>query len=326
MNTMDIRLQQAIAAARAGKRDEARVLLDRFLADQPDDVQGIFLRSTLAISKEERVDDLRQVLSIEPDHRGAKLMLERLGEPVEVEPPAAEPVEFEPVEDELMDDVPATIVHAIEEPEMEITLEDEEPVVVTEEDLPFEDIEATAVVLIADDVQDEVIEAIDWPIEDEVVEPVIEETMIAYPDEPIIEEDEEFPELEEEEVPEWLTDEAAFKAEAEMAQEEAIDGEDMPLEMGELPDWLQEEPTEEWLSQEQIETPESVDELPDGWAAEPVIIPEGDFAPMPFDASAPQPKKKRKKVSKKSLEIVLGLLIFLAVLVMVGLVYVFFTL
>ncbi len=326
MNTMDIRLQQAIAAARAGKRDEARVLLDRFLDDQPDDVQGIFLRSTLATSKEERVEDLRQVLSIEPDHRGAKLMLERLGEPVEVEPPAAEPVEFEPIEDELMDDVPATIVHAIEEPEMEITLEDEEPVVVTEEDIPFEDIEATAVVLIADDVQDEVIEAIDWPIEDEVVEPVIEETMIAYPDEPIIEEDDEFSELEEEEVPEWLTDEAAFKAEAEMAQEEAIDGEDMPLEMGELPDWLQEEPTEEWLSQEQIETPKSVDELPDGWAAEPVKIPDGDFAPMSVDAFAPQPKKKRKKVSKKSLEIVLGLLIFLAVLVMVGLVYVFFTL
>ena len=55
MNTMDIRLQQAIAAARAGKRDEARVLLDRFLADEPEDVHGIFLRSTLATSKEEQV-------------------------------------------------------------------------------------------------------------------------------------------------------------------------------------------------------------------------------------------------------------------------------
>ncbi len=369
MNTMDIRLQQAIAAARAGKRDEARVLLDRFLADEPENVHGIFLRSTLASSKEEQVGNLRQVLEIDPDHRGAKLMLDRLGEPETVEPVEVEavPVAFvsdeveeevtepdevevvEPVEVEVepvpemvepVDELPETVIHPVVDSE-ELPPYEAEPVEALDEEYPVEDIEATAVILLADEIEEAGLSETEFEFEDEVAEPAIDETLIAIPDDqdfaeedlPVFAEDEDylapvededFPPLEEEEdVPEWLTDEAAFKAEAALA-EEAAEEEEMPLAMGELPDWLQEEPTEEWLSQEQIEAKEVAATIPDDWMEEPLVLPDGDFVVGPEDYV--KPKKKRKKVSKRALEIVLGLLIFFALLVMVGLVYVFFTL
>ena len=368
MNTMDIRLQQAIAAARAGKRDEARVLLDRFLADEPEDVHGIFLRSTLATSKEEQVGNLRQVLEIDPDHRGAKLMLDRLGAPKKVEPVevAAEPVAFVPDEVEVepevfepdevevvepievepepemyepIDEVPETMVHPVEDSE-KMPIHEVERVEAPDEENPVEDIEATAVVLLADEIEEAALAETEFEFEEEMAEPAIDETLVAIPDDqdfaeedfPVFAEDEDyltpvegedFPALEEEEeVPEWLTDEAAFKAEEALA-EEAAEEEEMPLAMGELPDWLQEEPTEEWLSQEQIEAQEVVETIPDDWMEEPLLLPDDDFVVGPDDYI--KPKKKRKKVSKRALEVVLGLLIFLALLVMVGLVYVFFT-
>jgi hypothetical protein len=360
MNTMDIRLQQAIAAARAGKRDEARVLLDRFLADEPEDVHGIFLRSTLATSKEEQVGNLRQVLEIDPDHRGAKLMLDRLGEPeeiepveiqaepvalvpdeIEVEPEVFEPDEVkpEPVTYEPVDEIPETMVHPVEDTEV-LPIHEVEPVEAPDDEYLFDDIEATAVVLLADEIEEASEAEPEFVFEEETADAAIDETMVAIPDDqdfieedfPVLADDEEslspveddeFPPLEEEEeVPEWLTDEAAFKAEAALA-EEAAEDEEMPLEMGELPDWLQEEPTEEWLSQEQIEAQEVVETIPDDWMEEPLLLPDDDFVVGPEDYI--KPKKKRKKISKRALEVVLGLLIFLALIVMVGLVYVFFT-
>jgi hypothetical protein len=312
MNTMDVRLQQAIAAARAGKRDESRVLVDRFLEDQPDNVHAIFLKSTLVTSKEDQVECLRQVLTIDPDHRGAKLMLDRLGEPIDAEPAT----------------IVQPVVEAAEQPDVETLgqLEEEElePVVIANDDLPAEELLATTVVLAAGEMDEEVIGESDMPLIEEVAEPELEETLIVYPDEPISQEAEDIPELiAEEDVPEWLTEEVGYADEATIVQEESIDEEDMPLEMGELPDWLQEEPTEEWLSQETLEPQESGVEFQEEFAEEPVFISDDDFLEEPTATTAAKPRKKGKKVSKRALEIVLGLLVFLALVVMVGLVYVF---
>jgi hypothetical protein len=338
---MDNRLQQAIAAARAGKRDEARVLLDRYLADQPDDVHGIFLKSTFADSREERVDSLRRVMELDPDHRGAKLMLQRLGEPET--PPAAEQEEVAPEEAEAADfeqDV-AEAVAFEDEPEIDESLETVVQPVEAEEQ-PFDEIDATAVVLLADEIEEAGVDEAPPEIEEQPAEPAVDETLIAMPEDtgweeeelPVFAtdedftkpvEDEDFPPLpEDEEIPEWLTDEAAFKAEAALAAEDAEE-EEMPLEMGELPDWLQEDPTDDWLSQEQIETEEVVDTLPEDWLVEeekPLELPDEDFYLGPDDYIEP---KKPRRVPKRVLEVVFGLLIVLAVLIMIGLVYVFLT-
>jgi hypothetical protein len=305
METMDVRLQQAIAAARAGKREESRVLVDRFLEDQPENVHAIFLKSTLAASKEEQVENLRQVLEIDPDHRGAKLMLDRLGVPLEVEPP--------------------TIVQPFPEPEEQPIEEEVEPIVVAEDDFPAEEIVATVVGITASEMEPEVVDEIDIPFGEELAKPELEETLIVYPDEPVIEEFEEIPEIvAEEEIPDWLTEDADIGAEATIVQDEFIDEEEMPLEMGELPDWLQEEPTEEWLSQEQTKPVVSEDEFLEDFVEEPVFIAEEETLEEPVHVlTPPKTKKKGKQVSKRTLEIVLGLLIILAFLVMAGLVYVF---
>ncbi|MGB3714945.1 MAG: hypothetical protein WA996_11005 [Candidatus Promineifilaceae bacterium] len=306
MNTMDVRLQQAIAAARAGKRDESRVLVDRFLEDQPDNVHAIFLKSTLVTSKEDQVECLRQVLIIDPDHRGAKLMLDRLGEPIEAEP--------------------AAIIQPVVELEEQLEEEEVEPVVIAEDDLPAEDILATTVVLAAGEMEEEVIGESDWPVIEEGAEPELEETLIVIPDEPLAQESEDMPELiDDEDVPEWLTKEVDYADEATVVHEEFVEEEEMPLEMGELPDWLQEEPTEEWLSQEPLDTTESEVEYHEGFIEETVFISGDELVEEPTMTTATKPKRKGKKVSNRALEIVLGLLVFLAVVVMVGLVYVFFT-
>lgn len=318
MNAMDVRLQQAIAAARAGKRDEARVVLDRFLQDQPDNVHAIFLMSTLASTREEQVENLQKVLTIDPDHRGAKLMLDRLSEPMEVE---AE-----------------TVVQPVVEDEEEPAVETAEPVIVTEDDLPAEEAIAATLVVAAGEMQDEAAEEIDATFVEETVTPELEETLIVYPTEEASGEAKESLETSEEEgVPEWLTEETGSEEE-ELAQEDvvaeeevgieedAVVEEEVPLEMGELPDWLQEEPTEEWLSQEPPEVDETTEPLETEEAAMATMAVADEEVPMVQSApEAPKPRRKQQKVSNRALEIVLALLIILALLVMVGLVAVVLT-
>jgi len=362
---MDVRLQQAIAAARAGKRDEAGILLDRFLEDNPEDVHGIFLKSTLATSKEERVESLQQVLALDPDHRGAKLMLERLGEPIEAETPVVVPimvepeplieerliVEPEPPVDEPFIEEPEPIV----EPEFIIPEEEVEPIVVTEEDARVGDIEATAIALTVAELESEMVDEDEDPIEEIFAPPALDETLVVYPDEPAAEEYDEFPELsdegeydeeefaefpvlvdeeefdefpqldEDEEVPDWLAEDAGFAAEEATVQDELIDQEEMPLEMGELPDWLQEEPTEEWLAQEQIEPVETFVEFKDDLGEKPDTISQDTFEPSHVKVLKPAPQKKKPRLTKQILEIALVFLIILALGVMAGLAYVFIT-
>ena len=211
-----------------------------------------------------------------------------------------------------------------------------------EEEFPMEAIDAAAITMLADEIEEKAAEEPVFEFDEDEFVPAVEETMIAFADEVVPDEkaedlpfyaadedfsapieDEEFPPLEQdEEVPEWLTDEAAFAAEEALAQA-AAEEEEMPLEMGELPDWLQEEPTEDWLTQEQTQVAETVEVIPDDWAAEPLELPDEDFIVTPDEFE--KPKKKRRKVSTRALEIILGLLIVLAVAVMIGLVYVFFT-
>lgn len=305
MNAMDIRLQQAIAAARAGRRDEARVLLDQFLEDQPDNVHALFLKSTLVSDKREQVDYLRKVMSIDPEHRGAKLMLDRLGEPSEPEPEK--------------DEAPSA-----EAEELEVQ-EEGEALVVSEEDLPAdEDLAETMVIAPVETGDPDGVEI--GEVEAGETEMELEETLVVFPDQEVLDDIDidSMEDQEEEEIPAWLAENEGDQGDIELTQIQEPKEEEMPIEMGELPDWLQEEPTEEWLSQEPHDAPETDFDFDEPPAEEVVALAEEE---PPTDAPEPTaaPRRPKPRVSRRVLEIALGLLILLAVLVMAGLVYVFLT-
>ena len=292
-------------------------------------------------------------------------MLERLGEPIEAEPPDVEPMMVEPeppieepfiVEPEPPIDEPFMVEpEPIVEPEVIIPEEEVEPVVVTEEDVRVDVIEATAIALTVAELESEMGDEDEDPLEEIFAPPALDETLVVYPDEPVVEEYDEFPELsdqgeydeeefaefpvlvdeedfeefpqldEDEEVPDWLAEDAGFAAEEATTQDELIDEEEMPLEMGELPDWLQEEPTDEWLAQEQIEPAETIVAFTDDLVEEPAMISREEFESSHVKVLKPAPRKKKPRLTKRVLEIAMVVLIILALAVMAGLAYVFIT-
>lgn len=84
---MNQHLKQAIAAARAGKNPQAKVLLARVIKDEPDNANAWFLLSTLADTEEQKVQHLQKVLELEPNHPAAAEQL------AELVPTPPEPVE-----------------------------------------------------------------------------------------------------------------------------------------------------------------------------------------------------------------------------------------
>ena len=123
MVSMNPRLQQAIAAARAGKTDQAKVLLDRVVLDEPDNVHAWFLLGVISETKEEQVECLNQVLAIDPDHAGAQKRLAMLTEPEDVQllvesPPPPSP-DLGEEEEAALEDVPESVEEepVVEEPE-----------------------------------------------------------------------------------------------------------------------------------------------------------------------------------------------------------------
>jgi hypothetical protein len=96
---MNQHLKQAIAAARAGKKPQAKVLLARVIKEEPDNVNAWFLLSTLADTDEQKIQHLQKVLELEPAHPVAA---EQLSELVPWEP--AEPF-FEEPATEMMAEV-----------------------------------------------------------------------------------------------------------------------------------------------------------------------------------------------------------------------------
>jgi hypothetical protein len=79
MAEMNLRLRQAIAAARAGKTPQAKLLAESALEENPEDVNALLLLSALAESEERQVNYLEQILAKDPDHAIASRRLAQLG-------------------------------------------------------------------------------------------------------------------------------------------------------------------------------------------------------------------------------------------------------
>jgi hypothetical protein len=84
---MNQHLKQAIAAARAGKKPQAKVLLARVIKDEPENVNAWFLLSSLADTEEQKIQHLQKVLELQPGHPAAAEQM------AELVPPLPEPVE-----------------------------------------------------------------------------------------------------------------------------------------------------------------------------------------------------------------------------------------
>jgi hypothetical protein len=71
-DALSLELQQAIAAAHAGKMNQARLLADQVIQDDPENENALYLMSALVASDEERQAYLSQILIVNPDHAGAQ--------------------------------------------------------------------------------------------------------------------------------------------------------------------------------------------------------------------------------------------------------------
>lgn len=102
---MNQKLQQAIAATRAGQKREAQLLLTQVLQEDEQDVHAWYLLSLLVESPQKQRAYLGKVLALDPDHEPAREHLNRLQTPVpayDFEVESAEEVdEFEAAEAEV---------------------------------------------------------------------------------------------------------------------------------------------------------------------------------------------------------------------------------
>lgn len=131
--------------------------------------------------------------------------------------------------------------------------------------------------------------------------------------------------VEAEAVPDWLIEDTTVEAEATMAEESLADtftgAEAEITREQELPDWLLEEPEEDWS--EALEATEDYDEAPPT-AVTPMPEAEEPFdeeAPAPLEEEAPVPAAPKKRSSTRGLEILLFLLIIVALVIVVAIAY-----
>ena len=75
---MNQKLQQAIAATRAGQKREAQVLLTQVLQEEPEEVHAWYLLGLLVESPHKQRAYLGKVLALDPDHEKARQHLARL--------------------------------------------------------------------------------------------------------------------------------------------------------------------------------------------------------------------------------------------------------
>jgi len=75
---MDLKLQQAIVATRAGRTDVAQHLLAQLITDKPDDANAWFLLGHISDSKDRKVRYLQKAVSLDPTNEVVKSQLENL--------------------------------------------------------------------------------------------------------------------------------------------------------------------------------------------------------------------------------------------------------
>lgn len=101
-------LQEGIGALRTGDRIEARRCLERAVAEDPDNIAAWWFLAAVRSNVEQKIEALRQVLRLRPEHAEAQLLLTRLeqGAP-EVRPLADERIPASSLEDETQETVGA---------------------------------------------------------------------------------------------------------------------------------------------------------------------------------------------------------------------------
>lgn len=76
---INYQLQQAIALAQSGQREEARQLLQQIVSFDPTVVAAWLWLATVAATQTERIYALQQVLNLDPNNEKARIALARLG-------------------------------------------------------------------------------------------------------------------------------------------------------------------------------------------------------------------------------------------------------
>ena len=84
---INYQLQQAIELIQAGKRDEARQLLQQIVNFDPTTIAAWLWLATVATTEAERIYALQQVLKLDPTNEKARVALARLGVGEAVEEP-----------------------------------------------------------------------------------------------------------------------------------------------------------------------------------------------------------------------------------------------
>lgn len=90
---MSEKLQQAIAATRAGKTKDAQILLTQLLKEDKEDVHAWYLLSLLVESPEKKRAYLSRVLALDPSHAKARAQLAELDDDVVAETTAVFPAD-----------------------------------------------------------------------------------------------------------------------------------------------------------------------------------------------------------------------------------------
>jgi hypothetical protein len=342
------RLQQAIAAARAGNTDEARELVNGLVEENPDNPHALFLRGMLASSQEEQVEYLNRVLEIDPDHKAANRRLEQIA-PAEADDATIliidDPEEIE--EPEAVEDigtvetvVGAGALFAAEDDLAEEPAEEPGEWGVAETVVTAAAVGAGIEALEDETTMAEVAFSEDTFIEDDLVEEEapydsIDDTVIAAAGD------------QGEEIPDWLMAETRSEEELTAASSQDLWGDAPAEEVEEVPDWLAEAPSDDWADIRDksgaafaiAATGES--DFDDSWAdeeseqdagvdqvalAEDETTEEGsaedDMATEDEEAEEAVEEKPKKKSSTRGLEIALVILIVIALLIVIGVLYV----
>jgi hypothetical protein len=303
MGISDERLHQAIAAARAGKYPEAKVLLNRLLEDDPNNANALFLLSALSETKEQQIERLNRVLEIQPDHSGARSRLEGMGEIPKIDAAKAETI----LEDEIS--VETTVQETLISPPIETLGKDQEQpaeISLAEAGASLEEVENQS----------------EEPIDEPLSEPgdALEATVVAATVlEPRVSNDPaDFEgQAEGDTVPDWMAEDGeTIRRPAEPA--EKTDFAEPPAVEEELPDWLLDEPLEE------LEEPGKAADLETTLISDQSVTEQVREEAREIPAS--EPSSVKTKQAKKSrigaLEILLILLVIIAVIVVGALVVV----
>lgn len=79
---MDLKLQQAIVATRAGRSDVARSLLTQLITEKPDDANAWFLLGHIVDSKDRQIRYLQKAVELDPNNPLAKKQIAQLTAPL----------------------------------------------------------------------------------------------------------------------------------------------------------------------------------------------------------------------------------------------------